>query len=806
MTQEQKKKITPQSIFLVGNPNSGKTSLFNAITGERHHVGNWPGVTVERLEGVTHTKNGDIFITDLPGTYSLSPATPEEGVVLTAIDEAAKGTVLNVIDSTNMVRNMFLTTQLIEIGINPVISFNCYDSFTSQGGQIDLQKFSSLTGCEIYPTVGRTGKGVPALVEYLAKRELSEITAKASSALSLPEKWLKAAKEAIKLEDVAWENATATQRYNAIHSLCKPVKDNPKLEEIRKKLCQGLSEEKGKTVKPSTLACDLAEDRYHRIEKMVKLCATVPEKSIPDGQQKIDKYLVHKYLGIPIFAALMYFVFWTTFTIGQYPMDWLEALVNWLAEWAGGYMSDGILKDMVVEGIIKSVGSVIVFLPNILILFFWIVLLEDSGYMSRAAFIVDRTMKSMGLQGRAFIPMVMGIGCNVPAIMATRIIDSKFQRMLTMFLVPLVSCSARLPVFVLLCGTFFPENPTKWMFILYVIDLVVLMFLGHFISILSNKVEDSPFLLEMPPYRIPTAKSVWNMLKEKAMHFIEKAGTVVLAGSILVWALQSFPIIKDEDLSFNYLEQKAAIEAPFIAQKAEVEKTVTNEEEKAKKLEEIDSKIEDATSEIEFKKNEEKTERSYLGRIGKAMHPVFAPLGFSWKETVTLIPGFFAKETLVSTLAVLYQTEEDSEEEGDEEKNIENRKKLAVAMTKNGMTPLKAFVYMLFTLLYVPCIATVGILWKESGSTKFTIFSLLSYFGLAYATSFITLKLGEVVAARGSSGKQEAVVVIVALMAAWILLSRLINGLRGKSSAVGCGCGCDGCSSCSKCHDKSDKK
>ncbi len=591
-----------------------------------------------------------------------------------------------------------------------------------------------------------------------------------------------------------WETATATQRYNAICNLCKPSKDNPKLEEIRQKLCKELSAEKGKTLTSTTLPCDLAEDRYHRIEKMIKLCATVPEKSIPDSQQKIDKFLVHRFLGIPIFAVLMYFVFWTTFTIGQYPMDWLEAFIDWLAGFVGGFMNDGILKDLIIDGAIKSVGSVIVFIPNILILFFWIVLLEDSGYMSRAAFIVDRTMKSMGLQGRAFIPMVMGIGCNVPAIMATRIIDSKFQRMLTMFLVPLVSCSARLPVFVLLCGTFFPENPTKWMFFLYVIDLVVLMFLGHFISITSNRVEDSPFLLEMPPYRIPTTKSVWNMLKEKAMHFLEKAGTVVLAGSILVWALQSFP--RDVQLSFDYEGQKAALEAPFLAEKAELEKSKLSNEEKEAKLKEINDKIDEATSEINIKKKEEETEKRYLGRIGKFMHPAFAPLGFTWKETVTLIPGFFAKETLVSTLAVLYQTEEEDEDNSDEDKK-KNREKLANAMHKNGITPLKAFVYMLFTLLYVPCIATVGILWKESGSTKFTIFSLLSYFGLAYIISFLTLKIGEVISTRGSSGAQETIVVIIALMAAWILITRLVNGLKGKASAVGCGCGCEGCNKCS---------
>ena len=789
---KDKSNITPQSIYLVGNPNSGKTSLFNAITGERHHVGNWPGVTVERLEGVTHTKDGDIHITDLPGTYSLSPATPEEALVLATLDEASRGTVLNVVDSTNMIRNLFLTTQLIELGINPVISLNCYDSFTEQGGKIDLSKFTELTGCDIYPTVGRTGVGVTALVEYLAKRDKNR-TIVNKSGLSLPESWFKAAQEALKLENLRWETATATQRFNAINSLVRPKEENEKLEAIREKLCNELTKDAAKPVTKSTLACNLAEDRYHRIEKLIPLCATVPEKSIPEWQQKMDKVLVHKYLGVPVFALLMLFVFWTTFTIGQFPMDWLEAFVEWLAGKAEGWMTPGILRDLVVNAGIKSVGSVIVFIPNILILFFWIVLLEDSGYMSRAAFIVDRLMKSIGLQGRAFIPMVMGVGCNVPAIMATRIIDSKFQRWLTMFLIPLVTCNARLPILVLLCGTFFPNNPSLWMFALFVIDLVVLMFLGHFISMFFQTVEDSPFMLEMPPYRIPTPKSVWNMLKEKAMHFIEKAGTVVLAGSIIIWALSAFP--RNIPLSFDYEGQKALIEAPYNLQKANIEKnTQLSDKEKEEKLAEIESQMADATSEIEFKKNEEQTEKSYLGRMGGFFAPVMKPLGFTWKETVTLIPGFFAKESLVSTLAVLYQTKE--EEDDDNEKKLENRKKLAEAMKKNGMTPLKAFVYMLFTLLYVPCIATVGVLWKETGSTKFTIFSLLCYFGIAYGVSFAVLKVGEIITSRGSAGAQESLVVIIALIAAWIMLARLINALKGKPGAVGCGGGCDGCSRC----------
>lgn len=792
MNNKNDTSINPQKIYLVGNPNCGKTSLFNAITGEHLHVGNWPGVTVERLEGVTHTKNGDIHITDLPGTYSLSPATPEETLVLATIDEASRGTILNVVDSTNMVRNLFLTTQLIELGIKPVISLNCYDSFTEQGGKIDLSKFTELTGCEIYPTVGRTGVGVSSLVEYLAKRDSDSIKIN-SSTLSLPEKWLNAAKEAIKLENLRWETATATQRYNAINSLVKPRKEDPKLEEIRDSLCNELSKDSSRPVTKATLACNLAEDRYHRIERMIPLCATVPEKSIPEWQQKMDKVLVHKYLGVPVFALLMLFVFWTTFTIGQYPMDWMEAFVEWLGGKVEGWMSPGILRELVVNAGIKSVGSVIVFIPNILILFFWIVLLEDSGYMSRAAFIVDRMMKSIGLQGRAFIPMVMGVGCNVPAIMATRIIDSKFQRQLTMFLIPLVSCNARLPILVLLCGTFFPHSPSLWMFALFVIDLVVLMFLGHFVSLFFQTVEDSPFMLEMPPYRIPTPKSVWNMLKEKAMHFLEKAGTVVLAGSIVIWALSAFP--RNIPLSFDYEGQKAAIEAPYLAQKADIEKNTTlTSKEKEEKIAEIDGQIEEATSEINQKKKEEKTEKSYLGRIGNFMAPLMKPLGFTWKETVTLIPGFFAKESLVSTLAVLYQTDE--EEDDDDTKKIENRKKLAEAMKKNGISPLIAFVYMLFTLLYVPCIATVGVLWRETGSIKFTIFSLLCYFGIAYGVSFATLKVGEIIISRGGSSSQEALVVFISLMAAWIMLSRLIGALKGKPGAVGCGSGCEGCAGC----------
>ena len=749
--------VDTRNIFLIGNPNSGKTSLFNAITGDHLHVGNWPGVTVERLEGITHTANGDIHLTDLPGTYSLTPATPEEAVVLTTLNDASRGTVLNVVDSTNMVRNLFLTTQLIEIGITPIICLNCYDSFTKQGGLIDLMKFTSLSGCDAYPTVARNSTGIPALIEFLSQRNTQEHQPEKHSMLGLPKVWFNYAKEVLTIQNMCWETATATQSFEAINALTKPAKDNQELEKLRQQLANELSESKKKRITPTTLACELAEDRYHRIEKMVMLCAKIPQKSIPEWQQKLDRIFISKFFGIPVFALLMAFVFWTTFVIGQYPMNWLKDMVNWLASCVENNINPGLLRDLVVEASIKPVGSVLVFVPNILILFFWIVLLEDSGYMSRAAFIVDSMMKSMGLQGRAFIPMVMGLGCNVPAIMATRIIDSKFQRRLTMFLIPMVSCSARLPVLVLLCGTFFPNSPSLWMFLLFFINLVVLLMLGHFTAVIFKTTDNSPFLLEMPPYRLPTPASIWNMLKDKTMHFIEKAGTIVLAGSIVMWALSSFP--RNIPLSFDYQQSKAVIQSMAIS-----------DDEKAIKLEEIENQ-----------KAIEESENRYLGRLGKALQPIMEPFGFTWRETVSLIPGFLAKESVVSTLSVLY---------------LPYSNDLGEGMRKNGMTQVKAFSFMLFTLLYVPCIATLGVLWKESGSTKFTLACLISYFTIAYGISFSALKIGNTLA-NSPKAPEEIIILIISAISAWTLIYRLINGLRGKICSAGCGGRCNGnCSVC----------
>ncbi|HPT48428.1 MAG TPA: ferrous iron transport protein B, partial [Candidatus Rifleibacterium sp.] len=484
-----------RNVYLVGNPNCGKTSLFNALTGERRQVGNWPGVTVQKIEGVTRVGDLSLLINDLPGTYSLTPATPEEEVVLKTLDEAASGVIINVVDIANFERNLFLTTQLLELGVNPVISLNCFDSFTRAGGSIDLLKFTSFTALHAFPTVARTGEGVNSLIEHLARPD-SLAADCCANLLALPETWKTAADEVLVRQNLRWENATPLQKYDALRELIslKPLESSPEVQDIRRRLATQLSIGREKPLKVIDLACELASDRYRRIEKLIAACAQIPGKNIPAWQEKLDGLMTHRFLALPIFALLMAWVFYTTFSLGEIPMGWMHALLDWAGDFVKAHLQPGLLRELITEGIIHGVGGVLVFIPNILILFFWIAILEDSGYMSRAAFIMDRIMNGIGLHGRAFIPMIMGLGCNVPAVLATRIIDNRFQRLLTMLLIPLVTCAARLPVLVLLCGTFFPENPSIWMFSLFFVNLIVLVFLGHLTSILFRSSDNSPFL------------------------------------------------------------------------------------------------------------------------------------------------------------------------------------------------------------------------------------------------------------------------------------------------------------------------
>ncbi|MEW6711956.1 MAG: ferrous iron transport protein B, partial [Candidatus Riflebacteria bacterium] len=664
--------------------------------------------------------------------------------------EASENIILNVVDIANFERNLFLTTQLVELGIYPVISLNCYDSFTGAGGTINLSKFSNLTGTNAFPTIARTGEGVTALSEHLLKTVNSTAARNSCSPmLALPEEWVQAADQMLRNEKKTWKTAAPLEKYNAIRALI--TSSGNETFEIRKILADTLSQKLGKDVKPADLACELASDRYQRIEKLIAACATVPAKNIPAWQEKLDRVLTNRILGLPIFALIMAWIFWTTFSLGEYPMGWLESLFGWLSGYVEANLNEGLLRSLIIEGIIAGVGGVLVFLPNILILFFWIALLEDSGYMSRAAFLMDRLMNSIGLHGRAFIPMIMGLGCNVPAVMATRIIDNRFQRLLTMFLIPLVTCAARLPVLVILCGTFFSDNPSLWMFNLFFVNLLVLIFLGQFTSMLFKTDGNSPFLLEMPPYRTPTAISVFHVLYEKIEHFVEKAGTVILAGSVLIWVLSAFP--REVPLTQNFDLLISQIKA----------EPATNET--AEKI-----------AALTRQKNIELMEGRYMARIGKFIHPVMEPLGFSWRETVSLIPGFLAKESTVSTLSVLY---------------LPYGENLGDAMKSAGMGKVSAFVYMLFTLLYIPCIATLGVIWRESGSNRFTLLSLLSYFAIAYAVSFLVLKSSTIISGSAEGMLEGAIIIIAVLFAGWYIVRTLVKAITGSK--------CKGCSSCDGC-------
>lgn len=693
------------------------------------------------------------MVTDLPGTYSLTPATPEEEIVLRCLDEASGNIILNVVDIGNFERNLFLTTQLVELGIAPVVSLNCYDSFTAAGGNINLSKFTGLTGVNAFPTVARTGEGTAALSEYLSTVDNSTFS-KSCSRLALPDEWQNAADQVLRAGGKSWKNSSPVEKYNSIRSL---ISGNDKeVAQIRDELASKLSQISGKEIKSGDLACELASNRYQRIEKLIVACATVPAKSIPTWQEKLDRFLTHRVLGLPIFALIMAWIFWTTFSLGEYPMTWLEGMFESLSHYAETNMNEGLLRSLLVEGIIAGVGGVLVFVPNILILFFWIALLEDSGYMSRAAFLMDKLMNSIGLHGRAFIPMIMGLGCNVPAVMATRIIDNRFQRLLTMLLIPLITCAARLPVLVILCGTFFGAAASLWMFILFFVNLLVLIFLGQFTSLLFKSEENSPFLLEMPPYRLPTVSSVFHVLYEKIEHFVEKAGTIILAGSILIWVLSVFP--REVPLSMDYDAQIATLKSGQITT-------------------EVSEKI----AALSRQKNIEQMEGRYMARIGKFIHPVMEPLGFSWRETVSLIPGFLAKESVVSTLSVLY---------------LPYGENLGDAMKSSGMTKVTAFVFMLFTLMYIPCIATLGVIWRESGSTKFTLLALVTYFAIAYLVSFVVLK-GSMILSSSSTGMLEGtVIVIVVLFSGWYIARTLLKAITGSK--------CKGCSSCDGCPMKNN--
>ena len=711
------------NVALVGNPNCGKTSLFNIASGAHEHVGNYSGVTVDAKEGFFDFQGYHFRIVDLPGTYSLSAYTPEELYVRKHIIEETPDVIINVADSSNLERNFYLTTQLIDMNVRMVIALNMYDELESSGNKLDYIKLSQLIGVPMIPTVCRRGEGIDQLFHviigiYEGGDFLSQKGEIRSEILEDLRDWHKTYVPDHEFGSHKEEEDARPRGYmRHIH-----INHGPELERSIEEVKKAISQNEDIRHKYSTrfLSIKLLENdreienfistlpngkeiiaiRNKETLRIRKVMNEDSEQAITDAKygfitgalketftdnhlekeqttRVIDSIVTHRIWGYPIFFLFLYIMFEGTFVLGDYPMQGIEWLVDQLGNLIRNNMAEGPLKDLLIDGIIGGVGGVIVFLPNILILYFFISILEDSGYMARAAFIMDKIMHRMGLHGKSFIPLIMGFGCNVPAIMATRTIEDRKSRLITMLVNPLMSCSARLPIYLVMIGAFFPNCASFMLLCIYTAGILLAVIMARIFSKFLVKGEDSPFVMELPPYRMPTSKSIMRHTWEKGAQYLKKMGGIIMIASIIIWFLGYYP---RHDTHESVAEQQ---------------------------------------------------ENSYIGQIGKAIEPVIKPLGFDWKLGIGLISGVGAKELVVSTLGVLYTNEGDVE-------NVNLSDRIPI-------TPLVALAYMLFVLTYFPCIATFAAIKQESGSWKWAIFAAGYTTGLAWLVAFTVFQIGSII-------------------------------------------------------------
>ena len=711
------------NVALVGNPNCGKTSLFNIASGAHEHVGNYSGVTVDAKEGFFDFQGYHFRIVDLPGTYSLSAYTPEELYVRKHIIEETPDVIINVVDSSNLERNFYLTTQLIDMNVRMVIALNMYDELEASGNKLDYTQLSQLIGVPMVPTVCRRGEGVDKLFHviigiYEGGDFLSQKGEIRSEILEDLRDWHKTYVPDHEFGSHKEEEDARPRGYmRHIH-----INHGPELERSIEEVKKAISQNEDIRHKYSTrfLSIKLLENdreienfistlpngkeiiaiRNKETLRIRKVMNEDSEQAITDAKygfitgalketftdnhlekeqttRVIDSIVTHRIWGYPIFFLFLYIMFEGTFVLGDYPMQGIEWLVDQLGNLIRNNMAEGPLKDLLIDGIIGGVGGVIVFLPNILILSFFISILEDSGYMARAAFIMDKIMHRMGLHGKSFIPLIMGFGCNVPAIMATRTIEDRKSRLITMLVNPLMSCSARLPIYLVMIGAFFPNCASFMLLCIYTAGILLAVIMARIFSKFLVKGEDSPFVMELPPYRMPTSKSIMRHTWEKGAQYLKKMGGIIMIASIIIWFLGYYP---RHDAHESVAEQQ---------------------------------------------------ENSYIGQIGKAIEPVIKPLGFDWKLGIGLISGVGAKELVVSTLGVLYTNEGDVE-------NVNLSDRIPI-------TPLVALAYMLFVLIYFPCIATFAAIKQESGSWKWAIFAAGYTTGLAWLVAFTVFQIGSII-------------------------------------------------------------
>ncbi len=673
------------NIALIGNPNCGKTSLFNIASGAKEHVGNYSGVTVDSKSG-TFKHNGYTFnIVDLPGTYSLSAYSPEERYVRTYLKDNNPDVIVNVVDASNLERNLYLTTELIDMDHSMVIALNMYDELRRSGAVLDFEALGNMIGVPVVPTVSRTGEGVDKLFDtiiqvYEGKNPVvRHVHVKLSQDL---EKALSEIKDALKQDKTINQQFCARylgikllERDAEIEELVKESKKADELLDLRDRQLDYLERHNP----GEDISSMIADDKYGFISGALAETMKQPQEQVVSTTHILDAFVTSRLFGFPLFLCVMAFIFWFTFFVGAYPADWIQDGIDWLAALVKEKMAPGPLKDLLANGVIGGVGGVIVFLPNIMILFFFISFMEDSGYMARAAFIMDKLMHKIGLHGKSFIPLVMGFGCNVPAVMACRAIESRSSKIITVLITPFMSCSARLPVYVLLIGTFFSAHAALVFLGMYLLGAVVAMVTARLLRRFFFKVDETPFVMELPPYRVPTMKTSLRHMWWKGKQYLQKMGGIILVASVIVWALDYFPLGNSDNPDQD----------------------------------------------------------SYLETVGKAVQPVMEPLGCSWQGTVAIVAGVPAKEIVVSTLGVLYTGSDEATDQA-----LSTR--LTAPNPVTGVpdfTAASALAFMIFILLYCPCLATVVAIVKETGHWGYGLFTIFYNTAVAWVLAFAAYRI-----------------------------------------------------------------
>jgi len=739
-TARQKGKVI--NVAFVGNPNSGKTTIFNHASGSRERVGNYSGVTIDAKEARFKKDDYTFIVTDLPGTYSITAYSPEELYVRDFITDSMPDVVVNIIDSSNLERNLYLTTQLIDMDIKLVGVLNMHDELENSGDKLDHVQLGRLLGFPFVPAVGSKGKGVSELLQTI----IDVYEDRETTLRHIHINYGQVIEPGIKrIQKLLWIPSNfnlidkVSSRFLALKLIEKDRATEVQIENLGnyKEIIAAVEDEIGRiefSQRQDTESL-IADAKYGFIAGALRETFEANKVIQRKKTEIIDTIITHKVWGIPIFIFLMWLTFYGTFRLGQYPMEWIEALVELLSSKLETALPDGMLKDLLIQGMLGGVGGVIIFLPNILLLYLFISLMEDTGYMARAVFIMDKAMHKIGLHGKSFIPLLMGFGCNVPAILSTRIIESRRDRLITMLINPFMSCSARLPVYILFISAFFVSYQGTILFAMYAIGVMLAIGSALLFKKAIFKQADIPFVMELPPYRTPTLRTILKHMWNRAEQYLRKIGGVILIASIIIWALGYFPRETGGDPLFD--SQIANIHSQYS-------KAILQTQQSEILIKKLKNEEKTAVEEIKISKESNRQINSYIGRLGHFIEPAMRPLGFDWKMSVAVLTGVAAKEITIGTLGVLYQAGENADE-----KSASLISKIQQQTYHDGpkkgekvFTPLVAFSFMLFILIYFPCVAVVAAIRKESGDWRWALFIVVYTTGLAYLGSLAVFQIG----------------------------------------------------------------